>query len=275
MTGAGELGFAALFAGVAAIGVTVAIEKLGGRLGGLIGTLPTTIVPASLGIYAGTTEGEPFAAAMGAVPVGMLLNALFLLCWRELPPRLPAWSLHRRLGLMVLLSLSVWLASAVAAVMGLSRLTGWVFEAGVVATLIMLFIGVAACRRNPPAPRGKRTTTLGALLARGVLAAGAIAAAVAIAQAGAELAAGVASVFPAIFLTTMVGLWWSQGEAVPAGAVGPMMLGSCAVAAYALIAAILFPMLGPTLGSFGSWWAAALAVTLPAWLWLRSLQPAA
>ena len=43
---------AAAFAGLVAVGVTVAIERLGGRVGGLLGTLPTTIVPASLGIYA-------------------------------------------------------------------------------------------------------------------------------------------------------------------------------------------------------------------------------
>ena len=39
-----------------------------------------------------------------------------------------------------------------------------------------------------------------------------------------------------IFLTTMVSLWLSQGEAVPSGAVGPMMLGASSVAVYALLA---------------------------------------
>ena len=40
-----------------------------------------------------------------------------------------------------------------------------------------------------------------------------------------------ASVFPAIFLTTMVSIWLSQGEAVQSGA-NLMMLGSSSVALY-------------------------------------------
>ncbi|MCP4793368.1 MAG: hypothetical protein GY882_08585 [Actinomycetia bacterium] len=39
--------------------------------------------------------------------------------------------------------------------------------------------------------------------------------------------------FPAIFMTTMVGLWLSQGPDVPLGAAGPMLLGSTSVAVYA------------------------------------------
>ena len=41
----------ALFAGFVAILVTVAIEKWGGIVGGVLGTLPTTIVPAAMGMY--------------------------------------------------------------------------------------------------------------------------------------------------------------------------------------------------------------------------------
>ena len=40
-----------LGAGLVATLATVAIEKLGGQLGGVIGTLPTTIIPASWGIW--------------------------------------------------------------------------------------------------------------------------------------------------------------------------------------------------------------------------------
>ena len=40
-----------IFAALVAIGATVAIERLGGRLGGVLGSIPTTIVPASLGFF--------------------------------------------------------------------------------------------------------------------------------------------------------------------------------------------------------------------------------
>ena len=41
----------ALFAGIVATAVTVAIEKWGGLVGGLLGTVPSTIVPAGIGMY--------------------------------------------------------------------------------------------------------------------------------------------------------------------------------------------------------------------------------
>ena len=44
--------YSGIFAGLMAIFVTVAIEKWGGVKGGILGTLPITIVPAAIGIYA-------------------------------------------------------------------------------------------------------------------------------------------------------------------------------------------------------------------------------
>ena len=41
----------AVFAGLVAIAVTVAIERWGGVIGGILGTLPTTIIPAAIGMY--------------------------------------------------------------------------------------------------------------------------------------------------------------------------------------------------------------------------------
>ncbi|TNF34719.1 MAG: hypothetical protein EP329_06950, partial [Deltaproteobacteria bacterium] len=108
---------AAIFAGVVATGVTVAIERFGGRLGGLLGTLPTTVVPASLGIWAQTGGGEVFTAAMDATPLGMLVNAVFLWLWRALPPRLPALRLGPLLALMTTLALAAWLVLALGVVL--------------------------------------------------------------------------------------------------------------------------------------------------------------
>ena len=40
-----------LFAGIVAILVTVSIEKFGGLIGGVLGTVPSTIIPAAAGVY--------------------------------------------------------------------------------------------------------------------------------------------------------------------------------------------------------------------------------
>ncbi|MCP4869100.1 MAG: hypothetical protein GY898_10335 [Proteobacteria bacterium] len=265
----------AAFAAAVAIGATLAVERWGGLVGGILATLPTTIVPAAAGIHSSASP-EAFTAAMGAIPGGMLLNALFLGLWREVPSRLPAWSLTARLGAMTALSLTAWLAAAVVLVMaqGAAMDRGaapLALGAGMAGALLVL--GVAACWKPREAPRGKRPVSAAAVASRGVLAAAAIGAAILIAQSGAGLAAGVASVFPAIFLTTMATLWIAQGEAVPGGAVGPMMLGSSSVAAYALIAAWSLPALGAAAGSVVAWTGAALGAALPAWWWLRRRTP--
>lgn len=267
----------AFFAGLVAVAVTVAIERFGGRVGGFLGTLPTTIVPASLGMFA--DDPAVFRDALSIAPAGMLVNALFLWSWRVLPDRLPATlDLRARLGAMVVLTLGLWAvgASAVLGVTGTLTRSGAAPEAiGALATLAIVGIGALACRAGVPAPRGARRVGPVALVARGVLAGGAIGLAVAIARSGHGLLAGVASVFPAIFLTSMVSVWWSQGRAVSAGAVGPMMLGSASVAAYALIAAFTLPALGPVLGVLSAWILAVGGVTLPSNAWVASRSGAA
>ena len=270
-----SVGLSALLAGTVAIGATVAVERWGGRAGGLLGTLPTTIVPAAIGIAAGSPDAASFQDAMFATPAGMLVNALFLWTWRVLPPHLPGDRVSRRLGLMVLASLGVWGVAAASAVVALNAFADAPLPRGALAvtlTLTLVGVGGLACRRAPPSPKGGRSVSAPALLSRGVLAAAAIGAAVALASVGGPLAAGMAAVFPAIFLTTMVSLWMSQGEAVQVGAVGPMMLGSGSVSAFAVVAAWTVPAHGAGWGSAVAWMAAVGLVTVPAWWWLRRAQ---
>jgi len=262
----------ALFAGLVAIAVTVGIERFGGVVGGFLGTLPSTIVPASLGFWASASP-EAARDALCMAPTGMMLNAGFLWLWRALPPRLPPGSLGARLTLMTGAALTAWAAGAVAVVGGtraLQDLGVSPFALGLGSTLALFGLGIVACLPGLPAPRARRPVGLGVWLARGVLAALAIGLPLLVARGGDGLLAGIASTFPAIFLTAMVSLWWSHGDAVPAGAVGPMMLGSTSVATYALGAAWALPEWGPVWGVAAPWLASAVGVTLPATLWLRA-----
>lgn len=264
---------AGCFAAVVAVLVTVAIERFGGVVGGFLGTIPSTILPASIGLWSASPDPESFAQAMHIVPAGMLLNVGFLYTWRLVPPRLPKWGLRRRLLTMCALSLSGWLLFAVATIAGVevwissglpSAWIGWG------TSLAIVIAGLVVCIRPAPAPRGTRPVTLSQLMLRGTLAATAIGFAVALGHSGLPLAAGIGAVFPAIYLTAMAGLWLAQGEAVPAGAVGPMMLGSASVATFALMATWLFTYLGPGWGAAGSWLIAVCVITLPASAWMTS-----
>ena len=75
--------------------------------------------------------------------------------------------------------------------------------------------------------------------------------------------------FPAIFLTSMVALWIAQGEDVPSGAVGPMMLGAMSESFYALLATYTLPEFGVIVGSVITWFASISAISLPSALSLR------
>ena len=68
---------------------------------------------------------------------------------------------------------------------------------------------------------------------------------------------------PRHFLTTMVSLWWTHGEAVGAGAVGPMMLGGTSVSGFAIGAAMLIPTFGVGVGSTVVWLTAVAGITVP------------
>ena len=261
---------AGLFAALVAIGATVAIERWGGIVGGFVGTLPSTIVPASVGIYLSAESTADFRDALWVTPAAMLLNALLLWLWRVVPPRLPDWGLHRRLAVMVALALTAWCVGAAATVLWLDATSVGALPVGIGATTAMLVVGVVACLPGVPAPRGTRRVGPVVLLLRGLLAASAIGASVVLAAMGGPLIAGMAACFPAIFTTTMVSLWLSQGHAVPAGAVGPMMLGGTSVAAYSLLASVWIPMWGLAAGATLAWVVAAGGLTLPATLWLRS-----
>lgn len=258
-------------AGAIAIVVSLAIERFGGVVGGLLGTLPTTIVPAALGIYAVSADVASFRASMAVVPVGMAVDGLFLVCWRVFPGWIGG-SPKRQLAGTLAGALGVWavLAAGAVGLIVLLREAGvaplWV---GGTAFVLLELGGIWACRDHIAAPSGTKRVSVVVLGVRGLLAGSAIAVAGGLAAWGGPMLAGMASVFPAIFLTTMVSVWWSQGRAVSLGAVGPMILGSGAVSAFALTSAWWIPTYGPTVGGVLAWFVASCGVTVPAWLWLR------
>ena len=254
-----------IFAAIVAVLATIAIERFGGKLGGVLGSIPTTIVPASIGMW--FVEGA-FANAMFAVPVGMLVNACFLACWRFIPPYLESFSFFTKLVLMIFLSLSCWGILAYSSIVLINSQQEYIHFFGWLALFIQVIFGIAVCWNNPPSPKGKNKVGIYTLIGRGILAGCAIGFSILIANAGHAALAGIASVFPAIFLTTMISVWISQGEAVQAGAVGPMMLGSSAVSLYALLSVLLFPLFSWTGGGLVSWCLSIIMCSYSTFWWL-------
>ena len=267
MTPLGQIILAAVMAGFVAIAVTIAIEKFGGLIGGILGTIPTTIVPAAAFIWLADSNDTAFQPAMGMVPIGMLLNAIFLWLWRTVPPRIPEWTFGKRLTVITCINLGVWFAGAALSVSLFSEQASMTVGFG--ALLIGLVLGLWITLEHHPAPRGENRVGMMTFAMRGIAAATAIGTAVWLSQVGSPLLAGMASVFPAIFLTSMVALWIAQGEDVPSGAVGPMMLGAMSVSFYALLATHTLPEYGVIVGSIITWFASISAISIPSALWLR------
>ena len=267
----------AFIAGLAAILVTVAIEKWGGLHGGVLATVPSTIVPAAVGIWLAAGTVDEFQVAMAIVPIGLILNAGFLFLWRVVPPLIPEWKFGVRLTSITIVSLSIWGLFAGLSIQGFNFLTtagiapltiGWL------ALVVGLIVGFGATIQHRPTPRGRNSVSLLTLLVRGMAAAASIGIAVWLAGLGNPLASGIMSIFPAIFTTSMVALGLAQGEAVPAGAIGPMMFGSQSVSLFALLVAICYPMTDSTIGlvgaSIGAWVGSVLLINATVWYYLKS-----
>lgn len=246
----------AVCAALATTGITLAIEKLGGTLGGVLGSTPTTIIPSTIGVALAlapvSLEGpvQNLQTAMYTTPLGMLLNVTFLFLWRELPRtrcfKRPFFdkSIYRLVFCVGATTLCLWGLGAATVVFSLRALRGvgvsprvWGLTACLGAEAFAL---VSVFKGHVPSAASGTKVRIPVPLARGLLAALAIFTGVAVSQINA-VAAGMMIIFPAVYLTTMASLWMSQGHGVPAGAVGPMMLGSQSIGVYAMCFSELLP----------------------------------
>ena len=263
---------AALMAGVVATTVTVLIEKYGGVLGGILGTIPTTIIPASIGM---ASEGgnEALIVSLAIVPAGMLINAIFLSVWALLPDKLPkTWSQNSSLIFTSIISLIIWAIVGLFTISIIDRAIGNNYspeEISIVGLVLVATIGIVMCWNLKPAPKGKNSVSKKILAARGIVAAMAIGVAVLISSLGMPLLAGLASVFPAIFLTSMIALWLAQGPSVPLGAAGPMMMGGASVAMYSIIAMWSLIEYGLFIGSIIAWIGSIVVWSIPSFVFVN------
>ena len=259
----------AILAGIVAILVTLAIEKFGGLVGGVLGTIPSTIIPAAAGVYHIDGE-EGLLSSMSIVPLAMMVNGIFLGVWIILPKYISekktplflttitsilTWALFAYFALVIAdYSVSVDISPFILGVSGLVCLI-----------LLSAFFNI----KTRPSPKGDNKVPIVILSVRGIAAAIAIGLALVLAEIGQPLIAGLASAFPAIFLTSMVALWISQGVTVPPGAAAPMMLGGASVAVYALVVMWSIPNYGIILGSTIAWILSVGIWSIPAFLSLR------
>jgi len=234
---------------VMAILSTVAIEKLGGATGGVLASSPTTILPFSWGLVLEAKSNTELTQAMFTVPVGLCVTSMYLFIWRELPSAdfLSRYSDRVRLFLVLCMAMTFWLIGAIIVAASLTQVPTddilIIIIIGIVFLVLQFILGlIAVMWKYVPSPNGRNPVTYLTYALRGLAAGVAIGISVAIASVS-PIAAGVASVFPAIVTTTMVALWLAQGSSVSEGAGGPMMLGNVSVSVYSMLFAVLYPLL--------------------------------
>ena len=262
---------AAIAAGLVAIFVTVLIERFGGVVGGALGTVPTTIVPAVAGMAAAQGEQE-LMDSLSVVPAGMLINAIFLSVWIYLPRATASLGSERSLAVTTATALLAWAMFGMVTILCIGELSEYGTgprTIGMIGIALTAVFGIVLGWKPHESPKGSREVSKSILLARGLMAATAIGASVWVAGLGYPLLAGLASVFPAIFLTSMVSLWISQGPSVPRGAAAPMLLGGGSVGVYSLVAMYSLEAHGIILGSIMSWVTAVAVWSMPSYIYLR------
>ena len=259
--------------GVVAIVITRLIEHFGGIVGGVLGTVPTTVVLLAFG-FATTLTDDEFRHSLFLVPMGMLINTFFLLVWRFLPPLLRRLKLSFGALVAALMAASsiVWCILASGSFLLNDRIlhrdVDAVLVAGVVSLVLVVAIGVFISLKHVDAPRGSKPVTWTMLLLRGFFAFGAITGTIFLGTFNSTLG-GIFATLPVLFMTTMVSLWVAQGSGVPTGATGPMVLGGLATPVYALAFAFIKPMIGMGLAFLASYAIAVLCVSIPTFLFLR------
>jgi len=239
---------------------TVVAERLGTRAGGIVATLPSTLVVA---LYFVTVEqGTAFAARVAyAVPAEMGVNAVFLALFVSFSNR----------------GLARALAAAFAGWAALSATLFFADPRGMLLPIIVFVALVAASTawlraRHPYRQEAGQdiTYTPREIAMRGLFAGAVISLAIIGANLAGPVLGAIFAVFPVIFTSTMVILYLRQGPSFTAATGTTMILGSVNVVAFAVVAAFTLPALGAGWGTLAAivasyiWSAAGYALFITA-----------
>lgn len=230
-----------LFSFLVVILITVLAERYGTKAGGIIGTLPSTIIIAFL--FIAINRGIPFTSHSITVAIAiMAMNLLFLTAFALLIPR--------SLPIALLGSFLIW-------TIGTVTIYFTNLDSMLVSQIIFL-LAYAGCfwylekyKKIPSQHKINMTYSARKLLLRGLLAGTVIASAVALSNINAAIS-GILAMFPAIFLSTMLIAYLEHGPDFTRALAKAMIFGSLSVTAYGLAIYFLYPTTGIILGTLGA-----------------------
>jgi hypothetical protein len=213
---------------------TVAAEKLGTRVGGLLSGLPTTALVSIMFIgWSQNVEAAAQAAVM--VPATMGLNTVFLLVYALLS--------SRGMVVAVFSALLIWTFSAMA--LAALRLAD-------IASSTLLFVALASssfilfdrCVRVGTENAPSLKLDVGQLLGRGVFAGIIIASAVYLTRVAGPWLGGLFSAFPATYLSIIVIFGRQHGLLIGRAMVRSMVVASTAISVFGVVTHLSLTALG-------------------------------
>jgi hypothetical protein len=248
-----------LIGGFIVSGCTIAAERFGTNVGGIIGGFPSTIA-VSLFFIALVTSPETAAAATDIVPLVLAINCVFLICFAATARLGPLPSMASALsawGALASLSLTVDTRN---------------FTVNILVYLVTLAVGhhILHKRLQVPSCQVKQyRASLAEILTRGLLSGTVIAAAVCLSKISGPVAGGMFSVFPAVFLATLFTAHRSHGADFALSLTRPLLVSSMVnLLAYALAVRLLYPSWGLAAGTV----AAFLVAGVTAYATFRFVQ---
>ncbi len=240
--------------------VTVIAEKYGTKTGGIIGMLPSTIIIAYL--FIALDKGTKFASdSVAVVPAEMGFNLIFLLIFVLLSQQ----------KILVALAGSLLGWAALTIMMYCSNLTSVVISLAIYLACFLLALFIFDKKRKITAQDTiKVHYTPLKLLSRSLIAGIVIAIAVSVSNVGVILS-GIFSVFPAIFLSTMLISIREHGPQFTGAMAKGMIYGSPSVVGYAVGIHFLYPFVGILAGTIGAF-LIALVITLVLFLLRKKIR---
>jgi uncharacterized membrane protein (GlpM family) len=221
--------------------ITTIAEKYGTKVGGIIGTLPTTIIIAY--VFIALNQGIVFASdSVAVVPAEMGVNLVFICAFAVLAYRSTVIALFGSFFVWIILSGILLFLN-----MHYIYLSIIIFTVSMISTFIVLE------KKFKIKSQGKRIihyTPLKILL-RGILTGTIITISVLLSNIG-EVLSGIFTVFPAILSSTMIITVKEHGPDFSAGIAKSMIFGSPSVMSYTVSIHFLYPIYGIFLGSIFS-----------------------
>lgn len=266
--------------------VSFLVDRCGGRIAGVLGTVPHVAVVGTVAFEASLNLHE-FKVATFSMCFGMFFSAVYLAIV-VLASRIVSTGRREQQGdaedaaktavddsvlssgryrMLIIVSsglaaYSILVAAVLAILRPKERSAEQVRGLAVAALCLQCMVGLALVWCCPSSPRAKSRSPVWHFGARGIVTFALFMSAMAVSKTVPALA-GILVNLPLVTTVVLVTVWLSHGETVALGTCGPMALGIMSASSYALTAGHLIPVAGPAVGASISWLLCVALVTLP------------